>query len=102
MERLVQFSLLGQNYRVYTGTSKEEMEQILDLIYRAVDETTTEGGGTLPASKAAVMVSLNIASKYVRLKEEFDQYRIDMEKRIGFLNEQIDTNLFPESSRRKR
>ena len=93
MERLVQFAFLGQNYNVYTGTSEEEMEEILAFIQRVTDETISEGRGSLPVGKASVMVSLNVASKYIQLKREFDQYRIEMEERIRSLNDQIDTSL---------
>lgn len=93
MERLVQFTFLGQNYKVFTGNSEEEIEEILAFIHRIMDETTSEGRERLPVGKAAVMVSLNVASKYIQLKQEFDQYRIEMEERIGSLNDQIDTSL---------
>ena len=102
MERLVQFTFLGQKYKVYTGTSEEDMEKILALIHQVEDETLSECGEMLPASKVAVMVSLNIASQYLRLQKEFDQFRTEMETRIGSLNEQIDTDLFQENSRHTR
>lgn len=102
MERLVQFTFLGQEYNVYTGTSEEDMEKILDCLHRAEGETRSEGGGKLTAGKAAVMVSLNISSKYIDLQKEFDLYKAEMEKRIVSLNNQIDTGLFQENSRQVR
>ena len=74
MERLVQFTFLGQNYKVYTGTSEEDMEKILALIHQVEDETISEGSEMLPVSKAVVMVSLNIAALYIRLQKEYDQF----------------------------
>lgn len=100
MERLVQFSLFGQSYKVYTSTSEKDMRKILALIQGASDEIGVDGAGTLASSKAAVMVSLNVASRYIQLQEEFDRYRVDMEERISSLNDQIDTSLFSENSSR--
>ena len=93
MERLVQFTFLGQNYKVYTGTSEEEMEKLLAFIHQIEVETISEAGKTLPITKASVMVNLNIGSKYIRLQQEFDQFRIEMERRISSLNDQIDSIL---------
>ncbi len=99
MERLVQFTFLGQNYKVYTGTSEEKMKQILSLIHEIEGEVMSEGGATLPVGKTAVMVSLNVASKYIQLQNEFKKYRAETEKRLGSLNDRIDTSVFQENSR---
>jgi len=93
LERLVQFTFLGQNYKVYTGTSEEEMEKLLAFIHQVEVETISEAGRKLSVAKASVMVNLNIGSKYIRLQQEFDQFRIEMERRISFLNDQIDAGL---------
>lgn len=88
-ERLVRFSLLGQDYRFYTGSSEEEMEKILDLVRNLIEENVTGEHGTLPVNKVAVMACLNIASKYIRLKTDFEDYRLESEERLQRLNEKI-------------
>jgi len=99
MERLVQFTFMGKKYKVYTGTSDEDMEKILALMHHAEGEIVGDGGRVLSAGKTAVMVSLSISSKYLRLQQEYEQYRAEVEKRIGCLNDQIDTDLLQENSR---
>lgn len=94
-ERLVNFTLLGQEYRFYTAASEEEMDHILGLVKKLVDDSGggTAGAGGVPNNKIAVMACLNLASQYVRLKKEFEEYKKESNKRILHINNQITETL---------
>lgn len=95
-ERLVSFTLLGQEYQFYTGSSEQEMDEILHLVRRVMEES---GGGKaigVPANKIAVLSCLNMASRYLKLKQEFSMYREDTEKRLGKINNEIAGKLHEE------
>lgn len=93
-ERLVRFSLLGQDYSFYTGTSEEEMERILGLVRKLVEEGVKGSkSGTIPVSKAAIMACLNLASRYLKLQRDFDSYKRENEARASFLIDKIDAGL---------
>ena len=81
-ERLVKFQLLGQEFAFYTGASEDEMEKILGLVRKLIDEGNGDRGrgGTIPASKVAILACLNIASRYIKLRQDFDNYRRDSEE----------------------
>jgi cell division protein ZapA len=96
LERLVRFELLGQEYSFYTGAPESEVADILELVKELVKENMAGVSGAIPVSKVAVLVSLNIASRYVELKSKFEQYRADTEQRISSLSSRIDSGLFPE------
>lgn len=102
MERLVRFQLLGQEYSFYTGAPENEVADILDLVKELVEENMSGSAGTIPVGKVAVLVSLNIASKYIELKSKFDTYRVDTEQRIASLTSQIDSGLSPEKGEGRR
>lgn len=102
MERLVRFQLLGQEYTFYTGAPEREVADILDLVKDLVEENMSGASGTIPVGKVAVLVSLNIASRYFELKSEFEKYRIDTEQRIVSLTRQIDSRLSPEKGENDR
>ncbi len=91
-ERLVRFELLGQEFAFYTAASEEEMQTILALV-----RDQLEGGGsprgTFPAGKVAVLACLNIASKFVQLKNDYDRYKLDVETRFARLNREICNSL---------
>lgn len=96
LERLVRFKLLGQEYSFYTGASEAELEAVFDLVKSLIEENVGGAKGTLPVSKVAILACLNIASRYVKMEQEFDLYRENAERRIGKLNERIRTRLYDE------
>jgi len=96
LERLVRFELLGQEYTFYTGAPEDEVADILNLVQGLVQENMYGASGLLPVSKVAVLVSLNIASRYFELKSNFDRYKADTEQRVAGLTRQIDLGLSPE------
>lgn len=92
-ERLVRFHLLGQDFSFYTGASEEEMAAILALVKKQVEENGGRADRSIPVSKVAVMACLNIASHYLRLKHEYDDYRRGTEERLRLFNEKLATVL---------
>ena len=88
-ERLVRFKLLGQEYTFYTGASEEEMGEILVLVRTLIEENVSGLPGTLPASRVAIMACLNLASKFMKLKRDFEAYKIETDGRINTLNNQL-------------
>jgi cell division protein ZapA (FtsZ GTPase activity inhibitor) len=95
-ERLVRFELLGQEYAFYSAASEEEMTSILALVRQLVENGSAHSTGTLPVGKLAIMSCLNIASRYVKLKQEFKEYKEDSEQRINKLTEEIRAALLVE------
>lgn len=93
MERLVRFELMGQEYTFYTGAPESEVSDILDLVSELVAENISGASGAIPVSKVAVLVSLNIASRYFELKSQFARYKADSEERMACLTKQIASDL---------
>jgi len=91
-ERLVNFSLLGQNFAFYTGASEEEMEKILSLVKEQLDSVGggSKPGGTIPVSKIAMMACLNLASSHLKLQQEYSQFRQQFESKIEDINQRLD------------
>ena len=97
MERLVQFELLGQEFAFYSGAPEEEVDEILTMVKNLVMENCNPNtAGSIAVGKVAVLASLNIASKYVELKHEFENYRLKTDARIVTLAQRIDRELSAE------
>ncbi len=94
-ERLVKFHLLGQDLAFYTGASEDEVEKILALVRRQIEGNSIQprGTGTIPAHKVAVTTCLNLASRYIELENEFENYKKSTENKLGSLNERLDMAL---------
>lgn len=95
-ERLVKFELLGQEYKFYTASSDEELRTIFSLVRNLVETDAPQTTGTLPVGKVAMLACLNIASRYVKLAQEFEGYKRDAEERIVRINEEIRSKLLSE------
>lgn len=92
-ERLVEFELLGQQYKFYTGASEEEMQAILSLVRQLVETEPNSSVGTIASGKKAILACLNIASRYVKLQQEFKDYQHNTEYKIARLVDEIKTGL---------
>jgi cell division protein ZapA len=91
MERLVKFEVMGQEYPLYTDAPEEDVREILQLVKTQLEEITkTAPSHVLPPGKVAILTSLNMAGKYVRLKREFCQYRQRVEEQLGRLSEKVE------------
>jgi cell division protein ZapA (FtsZ GTPase activity inhibitor) len=96
MERLVKFEVLGQEYPLYTDAPEEDIEEILQLVKMQIESNSKSSKSLLPASKVAVLTSLNMAGKYVRLKRDFEHYKQQMTELVERLTSVIQNSLPPE------
>ncbi len=97
MERLVKFEVLGQEYPLYTDAPEEDIEEIMHLVKMQLENHSKSSKSRLPANKVAVLASLNMAGKYVRLKRDFEQHKQQMSELVDRLTSVIETSLPPDS-----
>ncbi len=93
MERLVKFVVLGQEYSLYTDAPDEDVEEILQLV-KAQLEADNKGANVLPSHKIAVLTSLNMAGKYVKLKRDFELYKESVDEDVDRLAKRIEKFLY--------
>lgn len=96
MERLVKLEVLGQEYPVYTDAPEEDIEEILQLVKMQIESNSKSTKSALPANKVAVLTSLNMAGKYVRMKRDFEQYKQKMSEMVERLTSVIENSLTEE------
>ena len=89
MERLVKFEIFGQEYPLHTDAPEDDVREILDLV-KSQMELHAKSSKVLPV-KIAVLVTLNMAAKYVRLKRDHERLKKLEEQRISQLVEQIES-----------
>lgn len=74
-ERLVRFSLFGQQFTFYSDAPENEVNEIVDILRHELEGAGGEYASTVPSSKLLVLGCLRIASRYVSLSREFEAYR---------------------------
>jgi len=89
LERLVKFEICGQEYPLHTDAPEDDVREILDLV-KSQMEVHTKSSKILSV-KIAVLVSLNMAAKYVRLKRDFERLQQREDKKICDLVSQIES-----------
>jgi cell division protein ZapA len=87
---LVTFKVLGQEYSLYTDAPEEDMQEILSLVKNQMEAVGQASSHVLPANKLAIVTSLNIAGKYVKLKREHEGYKRRVEEKINLLSTRIE------------
>jgi len=74
-ERLVRFSLFGQEFTFYSDASESEVDEVVGILRKELEGTDGSYASIVPSSKLLVLGCLRIADKYVRLRREFEEYR---------------------------
>jgi cell division protein ZapA len=92
VERLVTFKVLGQEYPLYTDAPEKDVQEILSLVKMQLENVGQASQHVLPANKIGILTSLNIASKYVKMKREYEEYKQRVEEKIILLSEKIEKN----------
>jgi cell division protein ZapA (FtsZ GTPase activity inhibitor) len=92
VERLVTFKVLGQEYPLYTDAPEKDVQEILSLVKAQLENAGQVSQHILPANKLGILTSLNIASKYVKMKKEYEEYKQRVEEKISLLSEKIEKN----------
>ena len=89
MPRLVKFEVFGQEYSLSTEAPEEDVLEILELVRGHLHETSASNSVVL-SSKSAILASLNMAGKYVKLKREFENYRVEVETLSAQIRKKIE------------
>ncbi len=90
MQRLVKFEVLGQEYPLYTDAPEEDVKEILELVKKQL-ETYSQSASTLPSNKLAILASLNMAGKYIKLKRDFENYKSKINSSLEDITVKIDS-----------
>ncbi|MDH4320886.1 MAG: cell division protein ZapA [Desulfobulbaceae bacterium] len=94
MARLVKFEVFGQEFPLYTDAPEDEVREILDLVKTQFEEYEQSSSvGVLPANKVAVLSSLNLAGKYVKLRKDFEAYKKSLDELLDRVDHKIDSTL---------
>ena len=88
-ERLVRFTLFGQEFTFYTSAPPEEVDEIVALLRQELEGADGKYVSSIPSSKLLVLGCLRIAARYVRLQREFASYRSQQGRSIDGLIEKM-------------
>lgn len=85
MERLVRFSLFGQEFSFYTDAPEEEVDHIVSFVRKELGADEQAGPSIIPSNKMVVLGCLRIAARYFELEKQFELYRSEQAERVDKL-----------------
>ncbi|HFQ91014.1 MAG TPA: cell division protein ZapA [Desulfobulbus sp.] len=74
-ERLVRFTMFGQEFTFYSDAPDDEVEEVIALLRAELEDAELDTVSTIPSSKMLVLGCLRIAARYVQLNKEFKAFR---------------------------
>jgi cell division protein ZapA len=89
LARSVKFEVFGQEYSLNTEAPEEDVQEILEMVRIHLHETCKSSSVVL-SSKSAILASLNMAGKYVKLKRDFADYRSEVETLSSQIRKKIE------------
>ena len=90
-ERLVSFTLFGQEFSFFSDAPDDEVEGAIALLREELEGTDLAARSTIPSSTMLVLGCLQLAARSVRLETEFRNYRADHEQTFEKIIDKIST-----------
>ena len=83
-ERVVSFTLFGQQFKFFSDAPDDEVERAINLLRDELESTELAARSSMPSSTLLVLGALKLAARFVTLEKEYHQYR-KMRKYYYFL-----------------
>jgi cell division protein ZapA len=73
-ERLVRFTLFGQEFTFYSDATEEEVDAVIALLRTELEGDRAFSRSSVPSSKMLVLGCLRIAAKFIHMQREHERY----------------------------
>ena len=88
-DRLVRFTLFGQEFTFYSDASEEEVGAVIALLQQELEAENPSRRSSVPSSKMLVLGCLRIAAKYVQAQRAQSRDAEIQRQRIARLIDKI-------------
>lgn len=88
-ERLVRFSLFGQEFVFYSDAAEEEVAAVLTMLREELEGQKKISRSTVPSNKILVLGCLRMTAKYIHLQREHAGFRQSQEQGMAALSDKI-------------
>ncbi|MDD2465804.1 MAG: hypothetical protein PHI97_17540 [Desulfobulbus sp.] len=88
-ERLVRFTLFGQDFSFYSDAAEEEVDAVIVMLREELEGQEHFNRSTVPSSKMLVLGCLRITAKYIHLQREHSRYCQVQERAIAAFIDKI-------------
>jgi cell division protein ZapA len=92
-ERLVSFTLFGQEFSFYSDAPEEEVDGAVAMLREELEGTDLAARSTVPSSTMLVLGCLRIAARYVKLDQEYSSFRTSQDQSIAQLIDKVSESI---------
>lgn len=92
-ERLVSFTLFGQEFSFYSDAPEDEVEGAVAMLRSELEGTDLAARSTIPSSTMLVLGCLRLAALYVKLDKEYSTFQSDQQRAIAALIDKVSAGL---------
>jgi len=92
-ERLVSFTLFGQEFSFYSDAPEDEVQGAIAMLRDELEGTDLAARSTVPSSTMLVLGCLRLAARYVNLNKEFSTFRTSQEQSIDKLINKVTSGM---------
>ncbi|RUM37098.1 MAG: hypothetical protein DSY50_01015 [Desulfobulbus sp.] len=92
-ERLVSFTLFGQKFSFYSDAPQEEVDGAVDMLREELEGTDLAARSTVPSSTMLVLGCLRIAARYVKLDQQYNDFRASQGQSIAQLIDKVSDSI---------
>lgn len=92
-ERLVSFTLFGQEFSFYSDAPEDEVQGAIAMLRDELEGTDLAARSTVPSSTMLVLGCLRLAARYVNLNKEFSRFRTSQEQSIDKLINKVTSGM---------
>ena len=92
-ERMVNFTLFGQDFSFFTDAPEEESTRIIRMVQEELEAGNIGTRSNVPSSKMLVLGCLRIAARYVELEKEYKEFRRKQDVSIDKLIDKVSSEI---------
>ena len=93
-ERLVSFSLFGQDFSFFSDAPEDEVQEAIAMLCEELEGGAgLVTGSTVPSSKVLVLGCLRLAARYVNLERDSKSFREGQKQTIDKLIDKISSGM---------
>ncbi len=92
-ERLVSFTLFGQEFSFYSDAPEDEVDGAVAMLREELEGTDLAARSTVPSSTMLVLGCLRLAALYVKLDKEHSTFQASQQQAVAALIDKITAGL---------
>ncbi len=90
LKKTMMVKILDRDYLIRSDDGEERVRKVADMVNERFEQIREQADG-MSDKKIAILAAFDIAGDYIDLAKEHDALRVELQRRLRVLNNQIDS-----------